>query len=107
MKHLGVLRALVSVRCPTTCIYLCVTVFCALRIRNNEIIMFRVPENKLTNPMIVIKFLVIIICFLRSLDVHRFLRGAAEAAAGRGSPPPPKGLRRGGCGWLVSLSIDP
>ena len=28
--------------------------------------------------------------FFRSLDFHRFLRGAAEAAAGRGSPPPPR-----------------
>ena len=28
------LRALVSVRCPTTCIYLCVPVLCALRIQN-------------------------------------------------------------------------
>ena len=27
-------RALVSVRCPTTCIFLCVTVLCALRIQN-------------------------------------------------------------------------
>ena len=51
---------------------------------------FRVKENKLTNPLIVIKSFAIII-FLRSLDVHRFLRGAAEAAAGRGSPPPPSG----------------
>ena len=49
---------------------------------------FRVKENKLINPLIVIKSFAIII-FLRSLDVHRFLRGAAEAAAGRGRPPPP------------------
>ena len=53
----------------------------------------RVKENKLTNPLIVIKSFAIICFFrfLRSLDVHRFLRGAAEAAAGRGSPPPPRG----------------
>ena len=30
----GGLRALVSVRCPTICIYLCVPVLCALRIQN-------------------------------------------------------------------------
>ena len=56
--------------------------------------------------------------FLSSFSLHRSSRprspfaplcsGAAAAAAGRVSPPPPKGaLRRGGCGWLVSLSIDP
>ena len=56
---------------------------------------YRVKENKLINPLIVNKFLAIII-YLRSLDVHRFLRGAAEAAAGRGSPPPPGAARRGG-----------
>ena len=53
---------------------------------------FRVKENKLTNPLIVIKSFAIII-FLRSLDVHRFLRGAAEAAAGRGIRRPPVGRR--------------
>ena len=59
---------------------------------------FRVKGNKLINPLIVIQSFAIII-FFRSLDFHRFLRGAAEAAAGRGSPPPPQARR----GELVGL----
>ena len=72
---------------------------------------FRVKGNKLINPLIVIKSFAIII-FFRSLDFHRFLRGAAEAAAGRGSPPPPWAgvvclcIIRVECFWFVAIAFN-